>query len=202
MDPPPPQSLRKRLRSYLSRASLQTITDKNTVRKDKEINKSKRGADFPAMPSDEIDHYDPGHKCDRRGIPKDSPFTTMGVYGETHGERVRYLQDLKDAQLLCPKHYPNLDAAIEHHKQFPANEEYPDMLVHFQNGKVVEKKDLDARWSFLHLLLSTYVLLTLSSSMRFTCHSGHAAGVATLETRQTILAQPGFLLLFAQGILG
>ncbi|KAK2775745.1 hypothetical protein FQN53_002993 [Emmonsiellopsis sp. PD_33] len=145
MDPPPPQSLRKRLRSYLSRASLQTITDKNTVRKDKEINKSKRGADFPAMPSDEIDHYDPGHKCDRRGIPKDSPFTTMGVYGETHGERVRYLQDLKDAQLLCPKHYPNLDAAIEHHKQFPANEEYPDMLVHFQNGKVVEKKDLDAR---------------------------------------------------------
>ncbi|KAK2798440.1 hypothetical protein FQN51_007703 [Onygenales sp. PD_10] len=130
MDPPPPQSIRKRLQSYL---------------KDK-INKSKRGADFPAMPSDEIDHYDPGHKCDRRGIPEDSPFTTMGVYGETHGERVRYLQDLKDAQLLCPKHYPNLDAAIEHHKQFPANEEYPDMLVHFQHGKVVEKKDLDARY--------------------------------------------------------
>ncbi|KAK2783977.1 hypothetical protein FQN52_009356 [Onygenales sp. PD_12] len=131
------------------------------------------------MMTSEIDHHDPTHKCDRPGIPEDSPFTTMGVYGETHGERVRYLQDLKGAQLLCPKHYPNLDAAIEHHKQFPANDEYPDMLVHFQNGKVVEKKDLDARAGAL---------------IR-----------STLPPLNPNLAQPGFLLLFAllaQGILG
>ncbi|KAK2798057.1 hypothetical protein FQN50_008969 [Emmonsiellopsis sp. PD_5] len=98
------------------------------------------------MTPDKIDHHDPRHKCDHSGIPKDSPFATMGVYGETHGERIRYLQDLKDAQLLCPKHNLNLDAAIEHHKQFPANDEYPDTLVHFQNGKVVEKIDLDGRY--------------------------------------------------------
>ncbi|PGH29191.1 hypothetical protein GX50_08054 [[Emmonsia] crescens] len=86
----------------------------------------------------EIDHTVIGHKCDRHGFAEDSPFLTLEEWGVTHGDRIRYLQKLKDAEILCPNEYPNLDAAIAYHRQFPANDRYPDTVVTFENGRILK----------------------------------------------------------------
>ncbi|OJD25401.1 hypothetical protein ACJ73_03226 [Blastomyces percursus] len=89
----------------------------------------------------EIDHTVIGYKCP--GFADDSPSLTLGEWGLTHGDRIRHLQKLKDAEILCPNNYPNLDAAIAYHQQFPANDRFHDTVVLFENGRIL-KSDKDA----------------------------------------------------------
>ncbi|PGH11848.1 hypothetical protein AJ79_04645 [Helicocarpus griseus UAMH5409] len=86
-----------------------------------------------------INHEDPTHECDRPGRAQDSPAQTsnlMNAYGTTHGDRIDYLQRLRDEKVFCPIQDQNLDATIEYHRQFPAGEEeIRGELIWLQDGR-------------------------------------------------------------------
>ncbi|PGG96779.1 hypothetical protein AJ80_09783 [Polytolypa hystricis UAMH7299] len=118
--------VKQKLRKYVSHPSL-----KRTM--------SEQKPDLPvpdaatrARPGFYVDRR---HGCDR--LPLDSPLTTLQGYGFTRGERIRWLQDVKEAKLLCPVQDDNIDAAIAYHRQFDPNTNYPDTLAWFQYGRLV-----------------------------------------------------------------
>ncbi|KAK2788971.1 hypothetical protein FQN52_000125 [Onygenales sp. PD_12] len=84
------------------------------------------------MPDQESEHTSfLGHKCDRPGsnYACDDPLMLMGESPTTHGKRIRYLQQIKEAQIMCSMQDENLDAAIAFHRAYPADDQCDDTVV-------------------------------------------------------------------------
>ncbi|KAK2812063.1 hypothetical protein FQN50_001773 [Emmonsiellopsis sp. PD_5] len=99
------------------------------------------------MPDQECQHTSfLGHNCDRPGFNYACDGPLMGEWPTTHGKRIRHLQQIKEAQIMCPMQDENLDAAIAYHQQYSAEDQCEDTVVWLQHGdQVANFKALDFR---------------------------------------------------------